>query len=194
MTTETAQPGLARRLGLFDATMIVMGGIIGSGIFVNPAAVARHVGTPGLIVGAWLIGGAIALVGALVYAEPAARRPETGGQYAYLRDAWGRSRPSSTAGRCCWSSSRAAWRRWRPSWRPISATWWRCRHPEAAVAAAALALLTLVNCLGVRAGSNVQNALMVLKIGVIVAVVAAGLLLAGRARGARGARAARRSG
>ena len=89
MTTKTAQPGLARRLGLFDATMIVMGGIIGSGIFVNPAAVARHVGTPGLIVGAWLIGGAIALVGALVYAELAARRPETGGQYAYLRDAWG---------------------------------------------------------------------------------------------------------
>ena len=82
-------PALVRRLGLFDATMLVMGGIIGSGIFVNPAEVARHVGSPALIVGAWLIGGAIALVGALVYAELAARRPETGGQYAYLRDAWG---------------------------------------------------------------------------------------------------------
>ena len=130
MTTETAQPGLARRLGLFDATMIVMGGIIGSGIFVNPAAVARHVGTPGLIVGAWLIGGAIALVGALVYAEPAARRPETGGQYAYLRDAWGRSRPSSTAGRCCSSSVGRHGGGGDHLRRPISATWWRCPHPR----------------------------------------------------------------
>ena len=83
-------PGLARRLGLFDATMLVMGGIIGSGIFVTPAEVARYV--------------AYALadrrrVGAgrdrspspasFVYAELAARRPEVGGQYAYLRDAYG---------------------------------------------------------------------------------------------------------
>ena len=83
------QPSLVRRLGLFDATMIVMGGIIGAGIFVNPAEVARHVATPALIVGAWLIGGAIAIAGAFVYAELAARRPEVGGQYAYLRDAWG---------------------------------------------------------------------------------------------------------
>jgi APA family basic amino acid/polyamine antiporter len=58
--------GLARRLGLFDATMLVMGGIIGSGIFVNPAEVARHVDTPLLIVGVWVLGGAIALIGALV--------------------------------------------------------------------------------------------------------------------------------
>jgi len=83
MSSEVRAPaaprGLVRRLGLFDATMIVMGGIIGSGIFVNPAEVARHVGSPGLIVGAWLIGGVIALIGALVYAELAARRPETGG-------------------------------------------------------------------------------------------------------------------
>lgn len=83
------ETGLARRLGLFDATMLVMGGIIGAGIFVNPAEVARHVSSPPLIVAAWLIGGAIALVGAFVYAELAARRPRVGGQYAYIRDAWG---------------------------------------------------------------------------------------------------------
>src|SRR2546430_16158459 len=79
---------LARRLGLFDATMIVMGGIIGAGIFVNPAVVARHVHTPLLVLGAWLIGGMIALIGAFVYAELAALRPRVGGQYAYLRDAY----------------------------------------------------------------------------------------------------------
>src|SRR5437660_6440786 len=79
---------LARRLGRFDATMIVMGGIIGAGIFVNPAVVARNVHTATLVLGAWLIGGAIALIGAFVYAELAALRPRVGGQYAYLRDAY----------------------------------------------------------------------------------------------------------
>src|SRR2546430_17256674 len=79
---------LARRLGRFDATMIVMGGIIGAGIFVNPAVVARSVHTATLVLGAWLIGGVIALIGAFVYAELAALRPRVGGQYAYLRDAY----------------------------------------------------------------------------------------------------------
>ena len=69
--------------------MLVMGGIIGSGIFVNPAEVARHVDTPLLIVGVWVLGGIVALAASFVYAELAARRPEVGGQYAYLRDAFG---------------------------------------------------------------------------------------------------------
>ena len=86
---RVASRGLARRLGLFDATMLVMGGIIGSGIFVTPAEVARHVSTPVLIVGVWLLGGLIALAASFVYAELAARRPAVGGQYAYLRDAYG---------------------------------------------------------------------------------------------------------
>src|SRR5204862_6691049 len=79
---------LARRLGAFDAAMIVMGGIIGSGIFINPYVVATHVHSPFAILGAWAAGGAIALLGAFVYAEPAELRPEVGGQCAYLRDAW----------------------------------------------------------------------------------------------------------
>jgi len=79
---------LARRLGAFDATMIVMGGIIGSGIFMNPYVVARQVTSAPLILAAWLTGGVIALLGAFVYAELAAIRPEAGGQYAYLRDAY----------------------------------------------------------------------------------------------------------
>src|SRR5579885_1345636 len=86
--TPAASRGLARKLGLFDATMIVMGGIIGSGIFVNPSVVARQVHTPFLILGAWLAGGAVALAGAFVYAELATRKPEVGGQYAYLREAF----------------------------------------------------------------------------------------------------------
>src|SRR5438270_10136101 len=69
---RTDGPSLARTLGLFDATMIVMGGIIGAGIFVNPSVVAQRVNTPALVLSAWLIGGLIALVGAFVYAELAA--------------------------------------------------------------------------------------------------------------------------
>lgn len=174
---QEPQPALRRRLGLFDATMLVMGGIIGSGIFVNPAVVAQSVG--GLwIVGVWLIGGAIAIMGAFVYAELAARRPEVGGQYAYLRDAWG-AMPAFLYG---WSlllviqsGGMAA----------VAITFARYFHeltglalPDGALAAAVLLLLTAINCRGVRAGSNVQSALMVLKILAIGALVICGLLLA----------------
>src|SRR3981081_1906783 len=84
----SAQPKLARQLGLFDATMIVMGGIIGSGIFMNPSVGAQQGHTPALILGAWLVGGVIALAGAFIWAERAAPMPAVGGQYAYLRDAY----------------------------------------------------------------------------------------------------------
>lgn len=171
-------PKLVRRLGRFDATMIVMGGIVGAGIFVNPAEVATHVTTPLLIVGVWTLGGAIAMAGALVYAELAARRPQVGGQYAYLRDAWG-PMPAFLYG---WSlllviqsGGMAA----------VAITFARYFHDlthwplaDGAVAAGVLILLTMINCLGVKAGSNVQSALMLLKILAIAALVLCGLLLA----------------
>src|ERR1044071_6864941 len=152
---EARPLGLVRRLGLFDATMLVMGGIIGSGIFVTPAEVAQHVGTALLIVGVWVLGGLIALAAAFVYAELAARRPEVGGQYAYLRDAFG-PMPAFLYG---WSlllviqsGGMAA----------VAITFARyfgnlvhLPVPDSAVAVAVLALLTLINCFGVRAGSNV---------------------------------------
>ena len=88
-TAPTASAsGLLRQVGLFDATMLVMGGIVGSGIFINPYVVALQVHTPLLILGVWAIGGAVALAGAFVYAELAARKPDVGGQYAYLREAF----------------------------------------------------------------------------------------------------------
>jgi APA family basic amino acid/polyamine antiporter len=171
-------PKLARRLGPFDATMLVMGGIIGAGIFVNPAEVARHVDRPGLIVGVWIAGGIVALAASFVYAELAARRPEVGGQYAYLRDAYG-PMPAFLYG---WalllviqSGGMAA----------VSITFARYFNTltgspvsDSAVAVAALAILTLINCFGVRSGSNVQSGLMVLKILAIAALVLAGLWFA----------------
>ncbi|HEY0099245.1 MAG TPA: amino acid permease, partial [Pyrinomonadaceae bacterium] len=167
--------GLARRLGLFDATMLVMGGIVGAGIFLNPAEVARQVHTPALIIGAWLLGGLIALAGAFVYAELAARRPEVGGQYAYLRDAyhptvaflygWSLLLVIQSGGMAAVAITFALYFR-QLTGAPLS---------EGAIAAIALTLLTVINCLGVRAGSNVQSALMVLKIAAIAALVFCGL-------------------
>src|ERR1051325_8871716 len=80
-------PKLSRSIGLFGGTMLVMGGIIGSGIFINPHVVAEVVHTPTLILGAWGVGGLIALAGAFIYAELAALYPQVGGQYAYIREA-----------------------------------------------------------------------------------------------------------
>src|SRR4051794_27413175 len=85
---ERSAAGLVPTLGLFHATMVVMGGIIGSGIFINPHVVAQQVQTPALILGVWCLGGLIALAGAFIYAELAARFPCSGGQYAYLREAF----------------------------------------------------------------------------------------------------------
>jgi basic amino acid/polyamine antiporter, APA family len=87
-SSPVASPGFARRLTLFDATMIVVSGIIGSGIFINPAVVARAVETPALMLGVWLAGGFIALLGALVFAELSTVLPKVGGQYAFFREAF----------------------------------------------------------------------------------------------------------
>jgi len=175
------QPALRRRLGLFDATMLVMGGIIGSGIFINPARVAASVHTPLFIVGIWLIGGAIAIAGAFVYAELAARRPEVGGQYAYLRDAWG-PMPAFLYG---WSLLLVIQSGGMAAVATAFAYYFHAltglNVPGGAVAAAVLLLLTAINCLGVKAGSNVQSVLMVLKILAIAALVLCGLLIAGPA-------------
>ena len=165
---------LARRLGLFDATMIVMGGIIGAGIFVNPAVVARNVHTPLLVLGAWLIGGTIALIGAFVYAELAALRPRVGGQYAYLRDAyhpivaflygWTLLLVVQTGGM---AGAAIIFGRYFCELFGLSVS-------EQVLAILALAILTAVNCLGVRAGSNVQSALMLIKLVAIVLLIGVG--------------------
>lgn len=163
--------GLAARLGLFDATMIVMGGIIGSGIFINPYVVAEDVHTPALILGAWVIGGVIALGGAFIWAELGAAMPRVGGQYAYLREAyhpavaflygWVLLLVIQTGGMAAVAVTFAKYFLELTAL-PLSA---------GLIASLTLAILTAINCLGVRAGSNVQSALMVLKIAAIMALV-----------------------
>jgi len=88
IAAPAASTPFARRLNLFDATMIVISGIIGSGIFVNPYVVAQKVGTSFLILGVWIAGGLIALAGAFVFAELSTVMPKVGGQYAFFREAF----------------------------------------------------------------------------------------------------------
>ena len=83
------QSGLKRELGLFDATMLIVGNIIGIGIFVTTGEIAQTLPTPGGILLIWLLGGLLALAGALSYAELAASLPYSGGDYIYLRQAYG---------------------------------------------------------------------------------------------------------
>jgi basic amino acid/polyamine antiporter, APA family len=175
-TTSTTQ-SLARRLGLFDATMLVMGGIIGTGIFMNPYVVAQRVHTPALVLGAWLVGGCIALMGGFIWAELADRMPTAGGQYAYLRDAyhplvsflygWVLLLVIQTGGMAAVTVTFSRYF--------LELTGWH--GGEWQIALVALTVLTVINCMGVRAGGTVQSGLMVLKIGAIALLVFVGSFL-----------------
>lgn len=176
-----SQPQLARRLGLFDATMIVMGGIVGSGIFMNPSVVAVQVHTPFLILGAWVLGGLFALAAAFIWAELASVRPDVGGQYAYLREAfhplaafvygWVLLLVIQTGGMAAVAVTFARYF--------VELTHVPISYPH--LAAIVLAVLTIINCLGVRAGGTLQSVLMVLKIVALASLIGCGFVFAGRA-------------
>ncbi|MFN2546730.1 MAG: APC family permease [Myxococcales bacterium] len=162
---------------MFDATMVVMGGIVGSGIFVTPATVAASAGSAGKMFAAWLLGGVAALLGAFVYSDLSAKRPEAGGQYVYLREAfhpalgfvygWALLVVIQTGGMAACAITFARY------FAQLSGI----GLGDGVLAAAAMAILTIVNCLGVAAGSRVQSALMVTKIAVLAALIGGGLFL-----------------
>src|SRR6187401_212901 len=81
--------GMERQLGLTSATAIVVGEVIAVGIFLTPAQMIKSLGSPALVLAIWLVMGVMALCGALCYGELAARFPEAGGGYVYLREAYG---------------------------------------------------------------------------------------------------------
>jgi APA family basic amino acid/polyamine antiporter len=157
--------------------MLVMGGTVGAGIFMNPYVVAQQVHTSALILGAWVVGGVIALTGAFIYAELADRMPNVGGQYAYLRETyhpllaflygWVLLLVIQTGGMAAVTVTFA---RYFLELSGLSLADWQ-------IAVVALLILTVINCLGVRAGGAVQSALMVMKIIAITLLVLAGGLL-----------------
>jgi APA family basic amino acid/polyamine antiporter len=166
----------ARRLGLFSGTMSVIGGIIGSGIFLNPAIVAQRVGTAGATLAVWVGGGVVALIGAFVYGELGQRRPQVGGGYAYLREAFGPlpaflyawallliMAPGAIAAvAVTFANYTAALVGFPPSMaRPV--------------AVGAILLLTVINCLGVTFGAVTQNVFTLLKLAALAMVIIAGV-------------------
>jgi APA family basic amino acid/polyamine antiporter len=157
--------------------MIVMGGIIGSGIFVNPYVVARQVHSSFLILGAWVLGGITAMAGAFIYAELAVLRPNLGGQYAYLRDAY----HPALAFLYGWALLLVMGAGGMAAVAVTFARYFReivpLPLPENGVAVLALLTLTLINCLGVRSGSSVQSLFMILKIVAIVGLIATGFAI-----------------
>ncbi|MGI8437067.1 MAG: APC family permease [Chthoniobacterales bacterium] len=171
--------GLARQLGFFGTTMAVMGGIIGAGIFINPYLVAQRVQTSPLILAVWIAGGVIALLGGFIYAELAARLPVVGGQYAYLREAlhpavafvygWVLLLVIQTGGMAAVAVTFARYF--------LELTHWPAH--DSFIAASALALLTAINCLGVRAGSRVQSFMTLTAIAAIGILVACSFLWSG---------------
>jgi len=169
----------ARRLGLFSGTMAVIGGIIGSGIFATPNVVAQRVGTWGLALGTWVLGGAVALAGAYCYGELGERLPRAGGQYVYLRDAIG-PLPAFLYG---WAlllvmaTGAAAF---------VAVTFANYSVallglPPGAVMPLAIGAIVLVcgiNYIGVAPGAITQNIFTILKLGALAALIAVGLFFA----------------
>src|SRR5260370_21059270 len=158
--------------------MLVMGGTIGAGIFMNPYVVARQVHTSSLVLGAWILGGVIARTGAFIYAELADRMPRVGGQYAYLRETyhpllaflygWVLLLVIQTGGM---AAVTVTFSRYFLELSGVHASDWQ-------IAVVTLTILTVINCLGVRIGGTVQSVLMGIKIfAILLLVVAGGLLL-----------------
>jgi APA family basic amino acid/polyamine antiporter len=165
-----------RALGPFDATMVVIGGIIGSGIFINPYIVAQRLDSTALVLAAWAAGGAIALAGAFAYAELGALFPRAGGQYVYLRDAYhplagflygwallALIESGAIAAVAITFATYALRLVGRPDLAPVP------------LAVAAVILLSFVNYLGVKPGSRVLNVLVVLKVAALALLIGAGL-------------------
>jgi APA family basic amino acid/polyamine antiporter len=166
-----------RALGPFDATMVVIGGIIGSGIFINPYIVAQRLDTSALVLGAWVAGGLIALAGAYAYAELGALFPKAGGQYVYLRDGWHPLvgfmygwalllliESGAIAAVAITFATYALRLAGRPDAAPVP------------LAIAAIISLSVVNYFGVKPGSRVLNVLVVLKIAALAMIIIAGAL------------------
>jgi len=185
------QRGLTRSLGLIDATMIVVGSMIVSGIFIVSAESSRLVGSPGWLIVAWMLAGTMTITGALCCAELAAMMPHAGGQYVFLREAYG----TATGFVFGWSlllviqsgtiaAVAIAFANFMGVLAPwVSATTYLIAPIELgryavslstqqAVAIAMIFALTVTNTRGLRLGKHIQNTFTVTKAAALVALVA----------------------
>ena len=167
----------ARRVGLFSGTMAVVGGIIGSGIFLNPAIVAQRVGTGELTLLAWVLGGVVAVLGGLIFGELGARLPKAGGTYVYLRVGiapalgflytWGLLLIMSTGAAAAVGYTFASYAVGFFGIDPALTT---------PIAAGAIGTFTIINLFGVQFGAWTQNVFVILKLAALALLIGAGLL------------------
>jgi APA family basic amino acid/polyamine antiporter len=180
--TRDAGAQLARVLGPVEATTIVLGGIIGSGIFLAPTIVARVAGAPGLSFAVWIISGLLATCGALCFAELSGAIPETGGTYVFLRRTYEHPLISFLFGwtmffaisTCAIAAVGTAFASYAEFFlgRIMPYGPWTLRW----VAAACILFLTTMNCIGARVGGWIQNLFTFVKVASLAALIGAGLL------------------
>jgi APA family basic amino acid/polyamine antiporter len=167
-----------RALGPFDATMVVVGGIIGSGIFINPHLVAQRLSSGALVLAAWIVGGVIALAGAFAFAELATLFPRAGGEYVYLREAyhplvaflfgWASLLMIQGGGLAAVAIAFAEYGLRLAGRDTTGATM---------LAVASIAIVAGINVVGVKPGSRLLNVLVILKLAALAILIGGGLLL-----------------
>jgi APA family basic amino acid/polyamine antiporter len=175
---------LRRTLTLRDLIFIVVGTVIGSGIFLTPGAVVRSAGSGGMALAVWVAGGVLSLLGALTFAELGAANPDSGGMYTYLRDAFG-PLPAFLYGWTMFlvigsgslATLGAAFPRYVSALVPLSPA------ASKAVAVSMIACVTALNIRGTRQSADVQGVATAVKVGIIVLLAA--LLIATPGRGTR---------
>ncbi len=169
----------ARRLGLFSGTMAVVGGIIGGGIFRTPATVAERLGTPGGVLFAWVLGGAVALIGAFCWGELGQRRPRAGGGYVYLRETFGPLSAFLYGWTLVLIIATGAMAAVAVTFADYTLALVGLPHRfSMPLAVAAIVFLAGINYVGVRPAAITQNIFTILKLAALGALIAAGLLWA----------------
>ena len=186
-----------RGLGLYDSTMVVVGSMIGSGIFIVSADMARNIGSPGWLLGAWLLTGLLTVVGALSYGELAAMMPRAGGQYVYLREAfsplWGflygwtlflviqtGTIAAVSVGFARYFGALVPWIADDHYLIPpvhVSAGYALSLSTTQLVGLVMIAFLTWMNTRGLQYGKIVQNVFTTAKVGALLGLIIVGLLL-----------------
>jgi APA family basic amino acid/polyamine antiporter len=182
---------LARELGLFDTINLVIGTVIGSGIFLVPSEIARAVHTPGWMLAVWVIGGVLTLLGALSLAELGAAMPEAGGIYTFITRAFGRL-PGFLCGWMLFTVATSGSIATLGAAFPIYLGAFLRLNPTTSKVAGVIAILALtwINAIGVKNGARVGNVLTALKVGGLVVMVLAIFLLPGPTKAAAAATAA----
>lgn len=189
---DTEDEGLVRGLGPLEATTIIVGGVIGSGIFQAPSAIASNVGSPGMSLLVWLVCGLLALCGGLCIAELGAMLPRTGGQYVYVREAYRRRWVTFIYG---WS---AFWLVWPVSIAAVANVFANylassvniitadaggqgivlSDGAQAVIASACVLILMMINVVGVRWSGRVTNLFTFIKVAALGGLILLGLFMA----------------